>query len=85
MNSLSGSSCDSSKDRDYLRDENRPIPQFKKFEIQKDSNLTYNPTTNYYKEYWRMFYDNEYLLAQIRENSYEIKSMKAHIDQINKS
>lgn len=85
MNSASFSSYDTSKDRDYIRNENRSIPQFKKFEIQKDSHLTYNPTTNYYKEYWRMFYDNEYLLAQIRENSYEINSMKAHIDEINKN
>lgn len=59
--------------------------QSKKFEIQKDNSLIYNPTTNYYQEYWKTFYDNEYLLAQIKENAYEINSMKAHIDELNKN
>jgi hypothetical protein len=31
-----------------------------------------------------MYYDNEYLLAQIKENAYEINSMKAHIEEISK-
>ena len=31
-----------------------------------------------------MFYDNEYLLAQIKENAYEISSMKAHVEEISK-
>ena len=64
--------------------ESKSNSQIKRFEIQKDSCLTYNPTTNYYQEYWKMFYDNEYLLAQIKENAYEISSMKAHVEKISK-
>jgi hypothetical protein len=56
-----------------------------KFQIKKDIKLVYDPTVNYYQEYWKMFYDNEYLLAQIKENAYEINSMKAHIEEISKN
>ena len=56
-----------------------------KFQIKKDIKLVYNPTVNYYQEYWKMFYDNEYLLAQIKENTFEINSMKAHIEEISKN
>ncbi len=56
-----------------------------KFQIKKDIKLVYNPTVNYYQEYWKMFYDNEYLLAQIKENAYEINSMKAHIEELSKN
>lgn len=68
---------------DKKTDENNKS-HVKRFEIQKDSSLTYNPTINYYQEYWKMYYDNEYLLAQIKENAYEINSMKAHIEEISK-
>ena len=71
--------------KEESKDESKQTPQIKRFEIQKDSALTYNPTTNYYQEYWKMFYDNEYLLAQIKENAYEINSMKAHIQEISKN
>lgn len=64
--------------------ESKSNAQIKRFEIQKDSDLSYNPTKNYYQEYWKMFYDNEYLLAQIKENAYEISSMKAHVEEISK-
>ena len=70
--------------KEESKDESKQTPQIKRFEIQKDSALTYNPTTNYYQEYWKMFYDNEYLLAQIKENAYEISSMKAHVEEISK-
>ena len=70
--------------KEERKDESKQTPQIKRFEIQKDSALTYNPTTNYYQEYWKMFYDNEYLLAQIKENAYEISSMKAHVEEISK-
>lgn len=86
MSSKSGSSIDNNnnitKDKE---NESKSNSQIKRFEIQKDSCLTYNPTTNYYQEYWKMFYDNEYLLAQIKENAYEINSMKAHIQEISKN
>lgn len=71
--------------KEESKDDSKQTPQIKRFEIQKDSALTYNPTTNYYQEYWKMFYDNEYLLAQIKENEYEINSMKAHIQEISKN
>lgn len=69
------------------KEEDSSSPKYakpKRFEIQKDTNLSFNPTTNYYQEYWKMFYDNEYLLAQIKENAYEINAMKVHIDELNK-
>ena len=56
----------------------------KKFSVKKNQ-IIYNPTTNYFLEYWKIFYDNEYLLAQIKENAYEINSMKAHIEEISKN
>ena len=56
----------------------------KKFSIKKNQ-IIYNPTTNYFQEYWKIFYDNEYLLAQIKENTYEINSMKAHIEELSKN
>jgi hypothetical protein len=56
----------------------------KKFSIKKNQ-IIYNPTTNYFQEYWKIFYDNEYLLAQIKENTFEINSMKAHIEELSKN
>lgn len=56
----------------------------KKFSIKKNQ-IIYNPTTNYFLEYWKIFYDNEYLLAQIKENTFEINSMKAHIEELSKN
>ena len=56
-----------------------------KFQIKKDIKLVYNPTVNYFQEYWKIFYDNEYLLAQIKENTFEINSMKAHIEELSKN
>ena len=44
--------------------------------------LKYNPTVNYYEEYWKIVCDNEYLMAQIKETMVEIESMKAHIQQL---
>ena len=35
------------------------------------ASISYNPTTNYFQEYWKIFYDNEYLLAQIKENWFD--------------
>lgn len=83
MSSESSSSNDNNVKKDK-ENESKSTSQIKRFEIQKDSALTYNPTTNYYQEYWKMFYDNEYLLAQIKENAYEISSMKAHVEEISK-
>jgi hypothetical protein len=76
------------KDEEKAKLENNKInsstPSLK-FQIKKDIKLVYDPTVNYYQEYWKMFYDNEYLLAQIKENAYEINSMKAHIEEISKN
>jgi hypothetical protein len=76
------------KDEEKAKLENNKInsstPSLK-FQIKKYIKLVYDPTVNYYQEYWKMFYDNEYLLAQIKENAYEINSMKAHIEEISKN
>ena len=44
--------------------------------------LKYDPNVNYYEEYWKMKFDNEYLTAQIKETLVEIESMKAHIQKL---
>ena len=44
--------------------------------------LKYDPNINYYEEYWKMAFDNEYLTAQIKETLVEIESMKAHIQKL---
>ncbi len=50
--------------------------------INNNNILKYNPNINYYEEYWKIVCDNEYLMAQIKENMVEIESMKAHIQQL---
>ena len=50
--------------------------------INNNNILKYNPNVNYYEEYWKMFCDNEYLMAQIKETMVEIESMKTHIQQL---
>ena len=48
----------------------------------EESLLKYDPNVNYYEEYWKMAFDNEYLTAQIKETLVEIESMKAHIQKL---
>jgi hypothetical protein len=43
----------------------------------------YEDTTNYYLKYWEMYYENEYVLAKIKETVYEIDSMQTHIEKLN--
>ena len=38
--------------------------------------------TNYYLEYWKMYYENEYILAKIKETVNEIDLMQVHLDKI---
>ena len=38
--------------------------------------------TNYYIEYWKMYYENEYILAKIKETVNEIDLMQVHLDKI---
>ncbi len=52
-----------------------------KFEIRK-SKQEFDPTINYYIEYWKMFNENEYILAKIKENLYEINNMKGHLQEL---
>ena len=52
-----------------------------KFEIRK-SKQEFDPTVNYYIEYWKMFNENEYILAKIKENLYEINNMKGHLQEL---
>ena len=54
----------------------------KNININNNNILKYNPNVNYYEEYWKIVCDNEYLMAQIKENMVEIESMKAHIQQL---
>jgi hypothetical protein len=44
--------------------------------------LVYDSTVNYYLEYWRMYNENEYALARIKETVYEIDSMKCHLEKL---
>lgn len=58
---------------------------FNKFEIRKieqNNSQIFSETTNYYLEYWKMYYENEYILAKIKEIVYEIDTMKTHIDEL---
>lgn len=52
-----------------------------KFEICKTKH-EFEPTVNYYIEYWKMFNENEYILAKIKENLYEINNMKGHLQEL---
>ena len=42
----------------------------------------YKIDTNYYLEYWKMYYENEYILAKIKETVNEIDLMQVHLDKI---
>jgi hypothetical protein len=53
----------------------------KRFEVKKSK--AYSETTNYFNEYWKMYYENEFILAKIKENAYEINAMKVHIEELN--
>lgn len=56
-----------------------------RFKIQKHgvlNELNYDVNTNYFNEYWKMYYENEYILAKIKETVYEINAMKAHLKEL---
>lgn len=58
-------------------------PKAVRYEKKKEESLLkYDPNVNYYEEYWKMAFDNEYLTAQIKETLVEIESMKAHIQKL---
>ena len=58
-------------------------PKAVRYEKKSEENLLkYDPNVNYYEEYWKMAFDNEYLTAQIKETLVEIESMKAHIQKL---
>ena len=58
-------------------------PKAVRYEKKPEENLLkYDPNVNYYEEYWKMAFDNEYLTAQIKETLVEIESMKAHIQKL---
>ena len=58
-------------------------PKAVRYEKKPEENLLkYDPNVNYYEEYWKMKFDNEYLTAQIKETLVEIESMKAHIQKL---
>ena len=58
-------------------------PKAVRYEKKSEENLLkYDPNVNYYEEYWKMKFDNEYLTAQIKETLVEIESMKAHIQKL---
>ena len=50
-----------------------------KFEIKKELNFLskFDPSKNYFNEYWKMNYENEYILAKIKETVYEINLMQS--------
>jgi hypothetical protein len=41
----------------------------------------FNPTQNYENEFWRIYFDNEYCIAQIKTATREIDELKQQIDQ----
>ena len=58
-------------------------PKAVRYEKKKEESLLkYDPNVNYYEEYWKMAFDNEYLTAQIKETLVEIESMKVHIQKL---
>ena len=53
------------------------------FEVTKETDKTkFDPTINYFNEYWNVYYENEFILAKIKETAYEINVMKSHINEI---
>jgi hypothetical protein len=64
---------------------NSPFKKTKKFEIKKENEYLskFDPTINYFNEYWKMYYENEYILAKIKETVYEINAMEGHVDELN--
>jgi hypothetical protein len=55
-----------------------------KMGFNKKRNLIpiYKETVNYYLKYWEMYYENEYVLAKIKETVYEIDSMQTHLEKL---
>ena len=43
---------------------------------------SYDSKKNYYIEYWNMYYENEYILAKIKETAYELETMSEHLKEI---
>ena len=74
------------KSRPNIKSNNENIivkPKAVRYEKKSEENLLkYDPNVNYYEEYWKMKFDNEYLTAQIKETLVEIESMKAHIQKL---
>jgi hypothetical protein len=57
--------------------------KIKRFQIRKSNlDLDYKPNVNYFNEYWKMYYENEYILAKIKETVYEINMLKGHLDEL---
>jgi hypothetical protein len=65
----------------------RLIKTNKKIKIKPLStiNIKYDDRTNYFVEYWKIYIENEYSLAKIKETVYEIENMKSHLDMLNKA
>jgi hypothetical protein len=59
----------------------------KKIKIKPIStiNIKYDDRTNYFVEYWKIYVENEYSLAKIKETVYEIENMRSHLDMLNKA
>ena len=75
---------DKSRPNIKSNNENKIVkPKAVRYEKKSEENLLkYDPNVNYYEEYWKMAFDNEYLTAQIKETLVEIESMKAHIQKL---
>ena len=71
------------EDDKSIKEEKVIKPKAVRIEKNSEENLLkYDPNVNYYEEYWKMVFDNEYLTAQIKETLVEIESMKAHIQKL---
>jgi hypothetical protein len=53
-----------------------------KFVITKENSNSFDPKINYFNEYWRVYYDNEYILAKIKEVVYEMELMNSYVEQL---
>ncbi len=50
--------------------------------VNDQDSPNYKDDVNYYLEYWKMYYENEYILAKIKETVYEIDSMQTHLEKL---
>lgn len=56
--------------------------KIKRKQKRSKKDQSYDLKKNYYLEYWNMYYENEYILAKIKETAYELETMSEHLKEI---